>query len=101
MTADGLAFRLGADVRCTVLEPHVERPYDPDDWRGALVLVQRGTLRVQCRSGHRAVFGRGSVLHLQDLTLRSISADGDDAAVLLAVLSARPGDSLHDPSGTQ
>lgn len=55
------------------------------DWRGALVLVERGALEVECRGGERRTFDAGSLLALDWLALTTLHNAGVDELVLLAV----------------
>ena len=54
-------------------------------WRGALVLVERGALEVECGSGERRTFDAGSLLVLDWLALGTLHNAGVDELVLLAV----------------
>jgi hypothetical protein len=64
------------EVRVLSLSPGGERAYDTDEWRDALVVVEQGELELECASGGRRRFRRGSVLWLSGLPLRSLSAGG-------------------------
>ena len=79
---EGIAFALGADAASAVLRPFERLTTIPDRWRDSLLLVQHGELRLTCTSGQSGVFGRGSLLCLDGLTLDSISAEADGAIVL-------------------
>lgn len=68
----------------------VIRPPEPldsheSDWTGALVLVERGRLRVECRSGGHESYPRGALLALDGLPLRRLWSDGADPVSLLAL----------------
>lgn len=52
----------GLSVRTVVLLPAEAAPYRSEEWADALVVVESGTLEVECRSGVRARFGAGAVL---------------------------------------
>ena len=82
-----------------LLPPTIERwririaPEDPlpsheSTWAGALVLVERGTLRVACRGGAERAFRAGSILALDWLPLRRLSSDGPESVSLLALRRA-------------
>lgn len=79
---EGIAFALCTDVASAVLGPFEQLTTVPDRWRDSLLLVQHGELRLTCTSGQSGVFGRGSLLCLDGLTLDSISAEADGAVVL-------------------
>ena len=55
------------------------------NWVGALVLVERGTLRVECRAGGAESFGGGSIVALAWLPLHRLCCVGDEEVRLLAV----------------
>jgi len=61
------------------------RSADPDDWAGALVLVDRGRLEVDCALGGRHTFDAGDLLVLGRLPLRSLHNPGDGPVRLVAV----------------
>ena len=71
--------------REVTIEPGAERPYDADEWRDALVVVEHGEIQLECLAGHRARFRRGDILWLTGLPLRALRNDGPEAAVLVAV----------------
>jgi hypothetical protein len=71
--------------REVVLEPGTERAYDPEEWRDALVVVKRGEVAVECRSGGAIRFVSGDMLWLTGLPLRALRNDGDEPVVLVAV----------------
>jgi uncharacterized protein len=73
------------EVRVLSLSPGGERAYDTDEWRDALVVVEQGELELECASGGRRRFRRGSVLWLSGLPLRSLSARGRQTLLLVAI----------------
>lgn len=86
---EGLAISLDMTLRTgrvshVALDPGDVLAFDLEDWRGALVLVQHGSVRLECRSGGSAVFPTGSILYLDSLPLNSIIA-ADEPVLLLAV----------------
>jgi hypothetical protein len=48
-------------------------------------VVERGAIELECRSGGRAPFSRGDVVHLTGLPLRALRNRGPDLAVLTVV----------------
>jgi hypothetical protein len=54
-------------------------------WRGALVVVERGELELECLDGRRERFGRGDVLCLTGVRLRALRNPGHRAVLLVAV----------------
>jgi len=71
-----------------VIAPEDPLPSHESTWAGALVLVERGTLRVACRGGVDRSFRSGSLLALDWLRLRSLSCGGPEAVSLLALRRA-------------
>ena len=55
------------------------------DWVDTLVVVERGELEVECRSGRRARFAAGAVLTLAALPVRCLRNRGCEPLVLSAV----------------
>jgi uncharacterized protein len=73
------------EVRVLTLRPGSDRPYDAAEWRDAIVVVEQGELELECRSGGRRRFPRGSVLWLSGLPLRTLAARGEDTLLLVSV----------------
>ena len=71
--------------REVIIAPGDERPYDPEEWRDALVVVKRGDVAVECRAGGAIHFRSGDMLWLTGLPLRALRNDGDEPVVLVAV----------------
>ena len=78
-----------ATVRALILQPDDAIDYNEDDWLDTLVIVERGELEVECRTGGRAVFGEGAVLAFVGLTVRRLRNAGDRPLVLSAVSRRR------------
>ena len=72
-------------VRVVAVPPGGERPYDAEEWHGALVLVQRGEIELRGVSGATRSFSRGALLWLDGVPLRVLHNPGAEPAVLLAV----------------
>jgi hypothetical protein len=90
-----VAKRLPSWVRLHLLAigPGRWRAFDPEEWRGALVVVERGELEFECIDGHCWRRARGDVLFLAGLPLRVLRNDGYEIALLSAVSRApREGD---------
>jgi hypothetical protein len=68
-----------------VLAPGAERPTDPAEWAGALVLVEQGRLAVDCRAGGQRTFETGDLLVLGWLPLRTLRNPGHAPVRLVAV----------------
>jgi hypothetical protein len=71
--------------REVVIAPGDERPYDPSEWRDALVIVKRGEVAVECRAGGVIHFVSGDMLWLTGLPLRALRNEGTEPVVLAAV----------------
>jgi hypothetical protein len=71
--------------RVVVLEPDHTWLYDGAEWRGAIVVVERGQIELECLDGSRHCFGRGDILWLDRLPLRALRNRGHASAVLVAV----------------
>ena len=73
------------------MPPGRARDYDEDVWRDALVVVVRGEIELEARSGGRERFARGAVLSLAGLPLRALHNPGVEPAELFAVRRRRAG----------
>jgi hypothetical protein len=73
------------ELRAVSVAPGGERPYDAAEWRDVLVVVGRGRVELESRSGRRHAFGRGETLWLSGLPLRAVRNPGRETAVLIAV----------------
>jgi hypothetical protein len=76
-------------LRTVILQPHDALDYRRADWLDTLVLVERGELEVQCRSGARASFGAGATLVLTGLGLRRLRNPGSTPLVISALSRRR------------
>ena len=73
------------DRRVVVLAPERTLSYDDAEWRGALVVVERGQIELEWLDGGRHCFKRGDILWLERLPLRALHNRGHTFAVLTAV----------------
>lgn len=64
------------------------RPYEADEWQGALVAVEHGEIELESEHGVRRRFEEGDLLALQGLHLRTLRNPGQKIAVL--AMSFRP-----------
>jgi hypothetical protein len=71
--------------RAVALEPGVARIYNEAEWHDSIVVVGRGEIELEQLDGARCRFGRGDVLWLVGLPLRSLHNRGEETAVLVAV----------------
>jgi hypothetical protein len=72
-------------VRVVTVGPGESLDYDPADWRDALVVVERGELRLTSPDGAGCTVRAGDVLCLAGLALRMVRNPGREPAVLTAV----------------
>lgn len=96
MTADEEAVTLidrrlpdWAQARLCILAPGERRIYEDAEWRGALVVVERGVIELECVGGDRWRFEEGDVLYLGGLPLRALHNAGNRQAVLSALSRRR------------
>ena len=67
------------------LGPGDARLTEATEWRDCIVLVERGTVEVECVGGSRRSFAAGDLLALECLPVRALRNHGPDAVRLLAV----------------
>jgi hypothetical protein len=77
------------DFRVVEIPPGGERPYDAAEWAGALVIVDRGEVELECVEGDRPRFAGGAVLWLAGLPVQELRNPGSVPAVLVAVRRTR------------
>lgn len=75
--------------RTVVVDPGDSRPYDGDEWRDELVVVEQGRLDLECHAGGVRSFPTGAIVCLDHLALRTLHNRGPDPTILVAV-SRRP-----------
>ena len=82
-----LGRRVSGDfaIRRIVVAPGAERLFDEAEWGDAIVVVESGTIELECRSGSRCGFRRGDVLWLIGLPVRTLHNAGRAPTVLIAV----------------
>jgi catechol 2,3-dioxygenase-like lactoylglutathione lyase family enzyme len=91
-TTGGRAF----EAWRTVLAAGAQLPTSADDWHDALVIVEAGSLEVECLGGGHRRFEAGDMLCLAWLPLRALHNRGDTAVRLLAV--RRRSDEFRPPT---
>ena len=94
MTGEELSFldrRLppAFELRAISLAPGAERAYDAEEWRDALVVVERGEIELEPIAGGRTHLGPGAVLWLFGLPLRALHNRGTEPAIVVAVARRR------------
>jgi hypothetical protein len=92
-------------LHVVVLAPGCTHPFDPGDWRGALIVVERGTIELELRNGRRVSCTQGYVGTLSGLKLRALHNRSDRTAVITGVSRSRharaqpaPGTDTSTPS---
>lgn len=68
--------------------PGCTLPYDEDDWRDAIVVVERGQIVLECSTGVCGRFDAGAMLWLTGLPLRALHNRGHEPALLVAAARA-------------
>jgi hypothetical protein len=75
--------------RTVILPPGDVLDFVAADWADTLVVVERGELEIECRSGRRATFAADAVLTLVELPVRCLRNRGSEPLVLSAVTRHR------------
>ncbi|HEX5194124.1 MAG TPA: hypothetical protein VFW09_15085 [Solirubrobacteraceae bacterium] len=71
-----------------VLPPGCTHPFEPGQWRGALIIVERGAIELELRSGRRVPCAQGYIGTLSGLTLIALHNPGARSAVITGVSRA-------------
>ena len=66
------------------MAPGSSLPYTEADWRDALVMVERGEIVLETRSGGSCTFRQGDLLWFDGLPLAALTNRGDRPALLVA-----------------
>ena len=77
------------DIRTVALEPGDELAYREEEWRGALVTVERGEIELEMACGRSAFFQQGDILWLQGMPLARFHNRGEEPTVLVAATRNR------------
>jgi hypothetical protein len=77
--------RPGFAVRLVRIEPGERRPYRPDEWADALILVEAGAIELDTTIRTRVRFCAGAVLRLAGLPVTAVRNRGPQPAILSAV----------------
>jgi quercetin dioxygenase-like cupin family protein len=77
--------------RTVTIRPGDVRPYEEEEWRDAIVVVERGAVVVEGHAGGRRTFGAGDVLWLTGMGVRALRNEGQESAVIVAVSRRQPG----------
>jgi hypothetical protein len=79
-------------LRTLTLQPRDAIDHQRADWVDTLVVVERGELEIECRSGARAWFPEGAVLVFAGLALRRLRNSSSGPLVLSALSRIRTAD---------
>lgn len=79
-------------LRTLILEPRDAIDYQPTDWATALVIVERGQLQIECRTGAQARFQEGAILAFAGLEIRRLRNPSSTPLVLSALSPIRAAD---------
>ncbi len=74
-----------AALHVVVIPPGSAHAFEPGEWRGALIVVERGMIELELRSGRRLPCEQGYVGTLSGQRLRALHNRGDRTAVISAV----------------
>ena len=72
-------------LRALTLAPGTTRPYDEDEWRGALVALETGHLDIECTRGGCRRFEPGALMWLEGMPLRSLHNRGSEPVLMVAI----------------
>jgi hypothetical protein len=84
------------ELRRVLIPAGGERIYDEAEWRGALVVVDRGEIELETLRGSRWAVRRGAILWLAGLPVWALCNPGFEAAVLVAVSRRTDADSSDE-----
>ena len=87
------------ELHVVVIPPGCAHRFDPDHWRGALIVVERGAIELELLTGRRLACAQGYIGTLSGMSLRALHNKGDPTAVIAAV-SRAPGAQAHPAPGT-
>ena len=79
----------GFQVRQIAVAPGAERAVQESEWADALLVVERGTIELECRNGARRSFGSGDILCLRRLPLRLLRNRGHSPVLVIALSRRR------------
>src|SRR4051794_10289831 len=85
LSFDGRSLSPRFALLAVTIPPGTRRPYDADEWRDTLVLVETGEIELECTRGGRRRFGSGALLPLGALSLRALYNPGLEPVRLTAV----------------
>ena len=77
------------DLRLVSIPAGAAKPFVADEWDDSLVVVEQGSVELECVRGGRRTFTTGAVIFLTGLPLRRIHNPGPETALLAAVSRIR------------
>jgi hypothetical protein len=86
------------ELRVMIIAPNHRLACHQADWPDAIIVVEEGTLDLECLGGSRQRFVAGDVLSLCDLPLRALHNPGPEPAVL-SIVSRRQAPMSLGPAG--
>jgi hypothetical protein len=78
----------GFSRRVLRVEPGLELDFEASGLFDAIMVVERGEVELECRSGTRRRFGRGSMIQIARLPIAHLRCVGPGPLVLVAVSRA-------------
>jgi hypothetical protein len=87
----------GFELELVSVEPRATRPYRDAEWWDSLVVVEHGTVELECVRGGRRSFTVGAVMWLVGLPLVALHNPGPEPA-LLAAVSRTKSRAMNPPS---
>jgi len=73
------------DLRLVAIAPGEARPFVAEEWDDSLVVVEQGSIELECVRGGRRAFATGAVMFLTGLPLTMIHNPGPEPALIAAV----------------
>lgn len=77
-----------AQLHIVVLPAGCTHAFEPDHWRGAMIVVERGAIELELRGGRRVPCGQGYIGTLSGLTLVALHNPGGRPAVITGISRA-------------
>ena len=71
--------------RAFTIPPRTAHAYDEAEWRDALVIVERGSVDIEGRSGRRLRLEAGALLSLTHLSIKALHNVGEEPLVLIVI----------------
>ena len=75
-------------LHVVVIPPGCAHAVEPGQWRGAMIVVERGTVELELRCGRRLIWAQGYIGTLSGMSPEALHNTGDRPAVITAVSRA-------------